>query len=154
MNKSLSKADKPRDEVRCFKCGKLLAKHDLLQNILELKCLRCGTLNALFKEVKDQVIITDLEGTILYANSLVESITGYTLVEILGKKPSLWGGQMPASFYKKMWTEIKVKKKPFVTEIHNKKKDGTLYKAILRISPVLSADGEVKMYVGMESVVK
>lgn len=154
MDISLQNAEEPSDEVRCLKCGKLLAKHDLMQNILEVKCLRCGTLNALFREVKDQVIVTDPEGIILYANSLVETITGYTLAEILGKKPSLWGGQMPPEFYKRMWHEIKTNKTSFVTEVCNKKKDGTLYKAILRISPVLSTDGEVKMYVGMESVVK
>jgi PAS domain S-box-containing protein len=142
-----------RGEERCLKCGKLLARDDLKQNALEIKCVRCGTLNSVFRGIKDQVIITDTRGTILYANSLVETVTGYTLAEIIGSKPSLWGGQMSQEFYRKMWRVIKVKKLPIAVEVVNRKKDGTLYKVTLRISPIFNARGQVKMFVGMETVI-
>lgn len=140
-------------EVRCFSCGKLLARDDLEQKALEIKCLRCGTFNSIFHGVKDQVIITDPDGTVLYANSLVESVTGYTLAEILGRKPSLWGGQMTPRFYREMWRRIKVKKETIVVKVKNKKKDGTTYQALLRISPIFGLKGEIKMFVGIETVI-
>jgi PAS domain S-box-containing protein len=140
-------------ETRCFKCGKLLAKQKFGQDSLEIKCIRCGALNLIFKDLKDQVIITDVNGTILYANSLVESVTGYSMREIIGQKPSLWGNQMSQVFYKKMWRMIKLKKQPVVVKLTNKKKDGTLYDAILRISPVFDTAGDIHMFVGMETLI-
>ena len=142
------------DEIRCFHCQKLLAKGEKGLNTYEIKCTRCGSVNALFNGIPDQVIITDPSGVILYANAQVEKITGYSISEILGKKPSLWGNQMPAAFYKKMWDSILNKKKSVTVKITNKKKDGTLYQAQLRISPVLNSEGEIKMFVGMETVIE
>ena len=145
-------ADSDKKEFRCFHCGKLLAKGDLDNVDLEIKCHRCGIINSIFKTMNDQVVITDPNGVILYANSLVEKITGYKLTEILGKTPSLWGKQMPTEFYKELWHDIKVEKKSVVVKVRNKKKDGTLYSALLRISPVFDINGEISMFVGVESV--
>jgi PAS domain S-box-containing protein len=141
-------------DLRCNSCGKLLAKGSKSQMCFEIKCNRCGSINSIFKGIKDQVVITDKEGTILYANPIVESLTGYSLSEILGKKPSLWGGQMPKEFYKEMWHKISVEKVPISVDVKNKKKDGTLYNANLKISPVFGKDNEVSMYVGIETIIE
>jgi PAS domain S-box-containing protein len=141
------------EKFRCSDCGKLLAIANESDLVLSIKCTRCGSLNSIFKGVTEQVVITDQDGVILYANSMVESITGYSLQEILGKKPSLWGGQMSKEFYKEMWRMIKQEKKSIMVEVKNKKKDGTLYKAKLRISPVFGLKNEITMFVGVESVI-
>jgi PAS domain S-box-containing protein len=142
----------PKD-IRCFQCGKLLARNDSDDVGLKIKCNRCGSLNLVFKGVKDQVIITDADGVILYANGLVEEITGYSLIEVLGKKPSIWGGQMGDGFYRDLWQAIKVEKRPIQVIVTNKRKDGSLYKAWLHISPVFGVDRDVKMFVGIEKVI-
>ena len=98
-------------------------------------------------------MITDPDGVIMYANSMVETITGYSLGEVLGKRPSLWGGEMSKKFYEDMWHHIKVEKKPLEVILTNKKKDGTAYKVKLHISPVFGFDNEIKMFVGIESVI-
>ena len=149
-----TKINKKSDEFRCLECGKLLALGKQRELVLEIKCVRCGTLNSIFRGVLDQVIVTDPEGFILYANSLVETITGYSFIEVIGKKPSLWGDQMPESFYEKMWQTIKIKKKPIMVIVNNQKKNGTLYKAKLQITPVFGVNGEIKMFVGVERVIK
>lgn len=141
------------NEFRCFQCGKLLAKGDLNQIDIEIKCHRCGVLNSIFKNLDNQVIITDVNGVIIYANSLVEKITGFNMNEILGKKPSLWGRQMPENFYKKLWKDIKEDKKPVSVKVTNKRKDGSLYDAILQISPVFDIEGNIAMFVGVESLI-
>lgn len=101
----------------------------------------------------DHVVITDIDGIILYANKAVEEITGFNIDEIIGQKAGNkdnWGGKMKLSFYKEMWDVIKNKKKPFVGEVENIKKNGQKYIAYASISPVLNNSGEVQFFVGIE----
>lgn len=98
----------------------------------------------------DHVVITDTEGVILYANRAAEVTTGYTRKEIVGEKPSLWGKQMPAEFYRNMWHAIKEQRKSFYGEVTNKRKDGRLYIAEAHISPLFDEQGSLYGFVGME----
>ncbi|KKS94600.1 MAG: PAS/PAC sensor hybrid histidine kinase [Candidatus Collierbacteria bacterium GW2011_GWB1_44_6] len=100
--------------------------------------------------VSDHVIITDPEGVIMYANKAAEEITGYGLVEMIGKKPSLWGGQMPKEFYENFWKTIKYDKRPFWGEIRNRRKSGELYEAEMRVSPILDDKENLLFFVGIE----
>jgi PAS domain S-box-containing protein len=111
-------------------------------------------MNTLFKDFVDQVIITDPEGKILYVNNQIEKVTGYTAAEALGQTPALWGRQMSAQFYRELWEQIKVRKEGISVGLTNRRKDGSTYQAHLRISPVLGLEGEVKMYVGIETVIR
>lgn len=108
-------------------------------------------LEAAFELVSDHVVVTDKDANILYANKAVEKATGFPLEEIIGKNPAdLWGGNMPQEFYEKMWKTIKVEKKPFVGEVQNKRKDGTLYWQEIHISPVLDYQEEIRFFIGIE----
>ena len=141
-------------EIRCSQCDKLLGKKFSDTGRVEIKCARCGTLNSVFEEVREQFIITDPEGRIIYANEMTEIMTGYDSKELIGSRPSLWGKQMPSAFYQKMWDVIKNKKKSLKAIVHNKRKDGTLYNALLQISPILNTAGKVQFYVGIETLAK
>lgn len=141
------------NEFRCLGCGKLLAKGALLNAAIEIKCNRCGKLNTLFEEFGDQVVLTDPDGVILYANEKATEITGYSLEEIIGSRPSLWGNQMSREFYEKLWHEVKDLKKAIAVRVTNKKKNGELYDAILRISPILDKDGDIKFFFSMQQKV-
>ncbi len=96
------------------------------------------------------IIITDEDGHILYVNKSAEIITGFNRKEIIGKTPSLWGGQMSPDFYKNFWRIIKKEKKNFAGEIINKKKNGELYEVEIRVSPVLDDKNEIKFFVALE----
>lgn len=98
----------------------------------------------------DHIIITDSDAKIIYANRGVEQLTGYSLEEVIGKTPAVWGKQMPKAFYEKMWNTLKVDKKPFVGEIKNKRKNGQLYDAESSISPIINDKGEIVYFVGVE----
>lgn len=139
--------------ISCTSCGKVLAKKTIEKGIFEIKCKRCGTINTLLKESRDQVIITDKDGVILFANNVTQEVTGFSLEEMIGKKPSLWGGLMPKLFFESLWREIKEKKKSVIVRIENKKKDGTHYWAHLRISPVFEVHGDIKYFIGIETVI-
>ena len=102
------------------------------------------------EHASDHIIITDVNGIILYANPAIVKTTGYTPEEVVGKKPSVWGHQMPQEFYRLLWETIATKKQPFNGHITNRRKNSQLYDADVHISPVLDERGEVKYFVGVE----
>ncbi|HOB90036.1 MAG TPA: PAS domain-containing sensor histidine kinase [Candidatus Colwellbacteria bacterium] len=102
------------------------------------------------ENASDHIIITDPKGVILFANKAVSSTTGYSPKEIIGHRSSLWGKQMPPEFYENMWRKIRDEKEVYVGELTNKRKNGELYIAEIRISPVLDENGKIRFYVGIE----
>ncbi|RJQ36318.1 PAS domain-containing protein [Candidatus Parcubacteria bacterium] len=119
----------------------------------QLKQLRSeiSTLSEGFDLIGEHVVITDPEGSIVYANDAVEKHTGFPPAEILGKNPGdLWGGIMDKDFYERMWKTIKEEKRPFIGDVQNRNKDGELYWQELHIFPVLDDAGDVKFFIGIE----
>jgi PAS domain S-box-containing protein len=102
------------------------------------------------ESASEHVIITDPDGVILYVNPAAEYLTGYSKKEILGKRPSLWGGLMTKEFYGNMWDTIKNKKKTFAGEIKNKRKNGEVYITSVIISPILDEKGNIRFFIGLE----
>lgn len=101
--------------------------------------------------VADDIIITDPEGIVVYANKAVERVTGYKAEEAIGKKSgALWKTPMPSNYYQRMWDTIKTQKKVFIGEIQNKRKNGEVYTAMMSITPVLDKKGEIEFFVGVE----
>ncbi len=98
----------------------------------------------------DHTMITDAEGKILYANVAATELTGYSLQEMIGKTPSLWGKQMPVEFYRKFWDTIRLKKEIFEGEVTNRHKNGKRYKAYLRVAPILDEKKQVLYFIGIE----
>ena len=97
----------------------------------------------------NHIIVTDNKGYITYANKAAQQITGYSLKEMHGQTPRLWGKQMSREFYEKMWKQIKEERVPFVGEITNRRKNGEIYTAITRISPIVS-EGNLIGFIGSE----
>src|SRR3989344_4284455 len=98
----------------------------------------------------NHIVITDLDGTILYANSAASHMTGFSTLEMIGNSPSLWGGLMNHSFYKNLWTTIKAKHRTFLGELTNRHKDGTFYTARVRISPIIDSANDMIGFIGTE----
>jgi PAS domain S-box-containing protein len=104
-----------------------------------------------FFEIAKKVIVTDSKGNILLANPAFEIVTGYSVDEVIGKKPHiLQSGLHDKKFYEKMWKEIK-KKGFWKGEIWNKRKDGELFVEWLTISAVKDKEGNVVNYVAIFS---
>jgi PAS domain S-box-containing protein len=103
------------------------------------------------ENASDQIVISDRDGIVLYANLALEKTNGWSPKEAVGKKAgSLWGGLMEKTFYQSMWQIIKGKKQVFQSEVINKKRDDTFYTAMLTIYPILDAQGEVEFFVAIE----
>ncbi|MDD5693626.1 MAG: CHASE4 domain-containing protein [Patescibacteria group bacterium] len=105
------------------------------------------------ENASDQIIITDPEGIILYANKSLKAISGFDVKEVVGKKAGtsgLWGGLMDREFYEKLWRTIDTEKQSYNGELKNKRKDGEEYDAALSVSPILDERNNVLFYVGIE----
>jgi len=118
---------------------------------LELQVIESKKFRLAVESASDHIIITDPDGTIIYANRAVEKVTGYTYDEVVGKTPGkLWGGHMPKDFYAKMWETIKVKKETYKGEVNNVRKNGDPYTAEINVSSVSDEDGQLVFFVGIE----
>lgn len=98
----------------------------------------------------NHTVITDPDGRVLYANKAAENLTGFSVKEMLGKTPALWGKQMSREFYESFWHAVKQEKRPYLGEVTNRRKDGTRYLASINASPILDSKGRVKFFIGIE----
>ncbi len=121
------------------------AEESLAIKIEELQQFREAVSNA-----SDHIVISDVEGKIIYANKGAEQMTGYSKEEMIGKTPAIWGGQMPKKFYEELWHQIKELKQPFAGEITNKRKNGLLYESEVSITPIINIEGNIEYFVGVE----
>lgn len=79
-------------------------------------------LSMAIEQLREIIIITDINVNIQYVNSAFEKITGYKKSEILGKNPRvLKSGKHDTLFYKNMWNTLK-KGNSWKGKITNKKK--------------------------------
>ena len=96
------------------------------------------------------VIITDLDGTIQYANPKFSEITGYRNEEVVGNTPRiLKSGYQPTEFYKEMWGTIKGGK-TWQGEFANKKKNGEIYWENAVISPIRDENDVIAHFVAVK----
>jgi len=127
-----------------------------IKNIEQSNQIVSGSQNELSKfqlaldQSFDHMVITDAEGKILYANLAAEELTGYSRKEIIGQTPALWGRQMSTDFYREFWDTIRLHKKIFEGEIVNKHKNGSRYRAKVRVTPILNSKKQVLYFIGVE----
>jgi PAS domain S-box-containing protein len=107
-------------------------------------------LSAALEQADTEVMITDIDGTILYVNPAFEHTTGFSKGEVLGKTPNLLSsGQHDTAFYRELWTTITANK-VWRGHIVNKRKDGHLYTAETAIIPVRSGTATPKSFVSLQ----
>lgn len=109
------------------------------------------TLLRAIEQVDESIVITDINGSIQYANPAFEKRSGYTIEEALGKNPRILNsGAHPKEFYRVMWQTL-LKDHKWQGEIINKKKDGTLYTEHVIITPVHDKDNHIINFVAAKS---
>jgi PAS domain S-box-containing protein len=96
------------------------------------------------------IVVTNAQGKIIYVNPWFTNISGYTFEEVYGKNPNvLQSGNMPAEFYKDMWTTI-MKGKEWHGEFENRKKNGEIFWESASISGVKNDKGEMTHFVAVK----
>jgi two-component system, cell cycle sensor histidine kinase and response regulator CckA len=106
-----------------------------------------ASLAAAVEQTAEEIVITDVEGNILYCNPSFERLTGYSRSEVIGRNPRiLKSGKQDAEFYRNLWTTI-VSGGIWVGRFTNRKKDGSFYHAEGSISPIYDASANLTGFV-------
>lgn len=96
------------------------------------------------------VVLTDKDRKIQWVNHDFETMTGYSLSELLGKKPSvLQGKDTDVTVVKKLRTLLD-SQEVIKDEILNYKKDGSPYHCKFVIHPIFDKDNELINYIAFE----
>lgn len=99
------------------------------------------------------VVITDPDGCIEYVNPMFEEVTGYSKEEVLGENPRiLKSGETEQEGYEDLWQVIS-SGGVWVGELHNKRKDGSLYWERANIGSIKDDKGEVIHYVAIKEII-
>ena len=134
--------------------GSVTAFHDISERKRTEKALRESEergrkLSTVVDQSPVSVIITDTEGTIEYVNRKFEETSGYTLDEVAGQNPRIVkSGEMPFDIYENLWGTI-MDGGEWKGELHNRRKDGTLFWEHVTISPIRQA-GRITHFVALK----
>ena len=102
-----------------------------------------------FENALEGVVITDLNGTIQFANPAVFTITGYSPEEVIGQNPRiLRSDRHPKEFYDNMWKSIATEGS-WQGIIWNRRKDGEAFPEWLSITAVKDSTGRTYRYVSV-----
>jgi len=120
------------------------------EQIKEQQCLRTHELEDELRKISHAVeqspasiVITDIDGSIVYCNPKVCELTGYSIGELLGKNPRIFqSGKTPKETYKNLWDTL-TSVREWRGELLNKKKNGELYWESVSISPIHDADNKI-----------
>lgn len=105
----------------------------------------------LFKRAVDSssvgIIITDIEGKIIYTNPFYLKISGYRESELIGQLSTFLDANFqPETFNRKRWKNI-LSGKDWSGEIKNIKKNGESYWVKAVISPIVNTAGEITNFI-------
>jgi len=96
------------------------------------------------------IVITDLQANIVYANATFSQITGYELGDVLSQNPRiLHSGKTPQATYDDMWAHL-TRGQRWEGEFINRRKDGSEYIELARLSPVRDEHGVVTNYLAIK----
>lgn len=129
---------------------KLLKSRKLLKNeIYEHKktVAELGKISRALEQTAETIIITDDGGLIEYVNPAFEKLTGFTLIETVGFKPSiLKSDEHDDSFYKNVWRTIS-SGRIFQGVFINRCSDGSLLYEDKTITPLRDDNGKIVHYI-------
>jgi len=113
--------------------------------------LELAKLSLIAKKTKNGVIISDKFGKIEWLNDAFAEMSGYSLQEVLGKKPKDFLRKSTDVSKETMELSEKLEKKEWVqTTIINYKKDGTPYYNKLEIIPVFDEEGRHTNFISIQ----
>lgn len=101
-----------------------------------------------FANINEAILITNAKNRIITVNPTFAQLTGYSEEEIIGQNPSiLASGAEREGFYEEMWQQIN-DKGHWEGEIHDRRKDGSVYPKWLTVVAVKDSQGRPINYVG------
>ncbi|MGF1777696.1 ATP-binding protein [Vibrio nomapromontoriensis] len=103
------------------------------------------------EHASDAIIITDKQGNTSWVNAAFEAISGFSLNEVIGKKPGdmLQGDETSPSEVTRISKELKLGN-TVKSELINYNKSGQPYWIDIVITPILDANNQVEQFIAVE----
>ena len=123
-----------------------------LQDITEQKRVekRLRLLSSALQSAANAVAITNRDGEIIWVNSAFTKMTGYELIEVVGKTHRiLKSGRHDKIFYEQLWSSI-LAGNTWHGELFNQRRDGRVYAEDTTITPVRNPAGEITHFVAIK----
>ncbi len=97
------------------------------------------------------ILISDVNGSIMWVNPAFSKLTGYSADEALHRNPRelVRSGKHPNDFYQDLWQTI-LDGRVWHGELINRRKDGSLYHEEQTITPVRNAEGQITHFVAIK----
>lgn len=105
-------------------------------------------LSRAIEQSSEVITIIDSEGVIEYINPAFSEITGFSREEAIGKTPHLMHDKQQAEQIEQMWLSLH-QGRSWRGRVMERKKDGSLYPAMLTVSPIRDEAGEVSHYIAV-----
>lgn len=98
----------------------------------------------------DSIVITDIDGQIVWANPAMTRLSGYKYTELVGETPNLWHSlNQNKLLFDELWETI-LSGKTWQGELINRKKNGEEYLEEQTITSVLNERGEISHFVAIK----
>lgn len=108
---------------------------------------RIQLLARVFECTGEAIMITNAKNCIVEVNPAFTRMTGYSREEILGQDPRiLASGDTPRATIERMWKAL-MEEGTWEGEIWDRRKDGSVYVKLLKISIAYDEDGRVEHYI-------
>lgn len=106
--------------------------------------------NAALAAAANGIVITGVDGTIIWANDAFTAMTGYAFADVQGRNPRvLKSGRHDATFYRTLWETI-LSGRVWRGEVLNRRKNGELYAEEMTITPVRAAAGDLSHFIAIK----
>ena len=136
-----------------IKLGKQELLYSIVHDITQRKKIeeeRTRLITAI-EQAENSIVITDLNGHLVYVNPAFEKTTGYSREEALGKNPRiLKSGIQGSDYYRTLWDTL-ISGQTWRGRLVNRRKDGSLYTEEASISPIFNQEGKITHYVGVKT---
>ncbi len=107
-------------------------------------------LSAAVEQSPANIVITDLNGKIEYANRAVAETTGYSMKELMGENPNiLKTDHHETKYYEELWNTIKTGK-VWTGEFKNRNKAGEHYWESAVVSPIFNERGDITHFLAIK----
>jgi len=126
--------------------GRDISYVKIIEKRLKVRQRKLSQLSTAVEQSPSIIVITDLEGDIVYTNPKFSEITGYSREETAGKNPRiLKSGEKSDKEYKELWDAI-TSGKEWKGDFYNKKKNEELYWEAASITPIFDNKGKIINY--------
>ncbi|MQT59930.1 EAL domain-containing protein [Pseudomonas sp. FSL R10-0399] len=104
---------------------------------------------AVFDCTREGVLVTDRTGAIVHVNRALVEITGYTVEEVLGKRPNMFkSGHHDLEFYQGVFKSLQ-ETGDWHGEIWNRRKNGEIYPQWQTVRAITDEKGQLTHYVAV-----